>query len=78
MMNEMLSRLIAKAEGELCSAQQEYAAISPQIEAEKEIATAQNMLQSVLWMAEEFEMANLPRKRMILSQLIDKIELGSG
>lgn len=76
---DMLSRLIAKAEGEMHDARQEYAAISAQIEDEREIAHRIKMCYNQFcgW-AEEFEMANLPRKRMILSQLIDKVELGSG
>ncbi len=76
---DMLSRLIAKAEGELRSARQEYAAISAQIEDEREIAHRIRMCYNQFcgW-AEEFELASLPRKRMILAQLIDKVEVGRG
>lgn len=76
---DMLSRLIAKAEGELRSARQEYAAISAQIEDEREIAHRIRMCYNQFcgW-AEEFELASQPRKRMILAQLIDKVEVGRG
>lgn len=76
---EMLSRLIAKAEGELRNARQEYAAITAQIEDEKEIAHRIKMCYAQFcgW-AEEFELASLPRKRMILAQMIDKVEVGRG
>ena len=76
---DMLSRLIAKAEGELRSTRQEYAAISAQIEDEKEIAhRIKSCYNQFCGWAEEFEMASLPRKRIILSQLIDKVEVGKG
>lgn len=76
---DMLSRLIAKAEGELRSARQEYAAISAQIEDEREIAHRIRMCYNQFcgW-AEEFELASQPRKRIILAQLIDKVEVGRG
>lgn len=76
---DMLSRLIAKTEGELRSARQEYAAISAQIEDEREIAHRIRMCYNQFcgW-AEEFELASQPRKRIILAQLIDKVEVGQG
>lgn len=76
---DMLSRLIAKAEGELRSTRQEYAAISAQIEDEKEIAhRIKSCYNQFCGWAEEFEMASLPRKRIILGHLIDKVEVGRG
>lgn len=75
----MLARLIAKAEGELKIARQEYAAAITAENDEQE--TAQKIKacyrQFCGW-AEEFELASLPRKRVILGQLFEKIEVGKG
>ncbi len=75
----MLARLIAKAEGELKIARQEYAAAITAENDEQE--TAQKIKacyrQFCGW-AEEFELASLPRKRAILGQLFEKIEVGKG
>lgn len=75
----MLARLIAKAEGELKIARREYAAA---IAAENDEQEAAQKIKACYrqfcgW-AEEFEMASLPRKRVILGQLFEKIEVGKG
>lgn len=75
----MLARLIAKAEGELKFARQEYAAA---IAAENDEQEAAQKIKACYrqfcgW-AEEFELASLPRKRVILGQLFEKIEVGKG
>lgn len=76
---EMLARLIAKAENELKLARQEYTvalvAVEDEREAEQKIKACYR--QFCGW-AEEFEMASLARKRLILSQLFEKVEVGKG
>ena len=76
---EMLARLIAKAENELKIARQEYAAAVLAVDNEKEIARKIKECYSRFcgW-AEEFEMASLARKRVILSQLFERVEVGRG
>lgn len=76
---EMLARLIAKAENELKLARQEYTAALVAVEDERE---AEQKIKACYrqfcgW-AEEFEMASLARKRLILSQLFEKVEVGKG
>lgn len=76
---EMLARLIAKAEGELRIARQEYAAVLTQMDDEKETARKiKECYRQFCGWAEEFELATLPRKRMILSELLEKVEVGKG
>ena len=76
---EMLARLIAKAESELSSARQKYAMTLAQIE--DEAATTRRIKeyyrQFCGW-AEEFEMASTARKRVILSELLEKVEVRKG
>lgn len=76
---EMLARLIAKAENELKIARREYAAAVLAVDNEKEIARKIKECYSRFcgW-AEEFEMASLARKRVILSQLFERVEVGRG
>ena len=76
---EMLERLIAKAENELKIARREYAAAVLAVDNEKEIARKIKECYSRFcgW-AEEFEMASLARKRVILSQLFERVEVGRG
>lgn len=76
---EMLARLIAKAEVDLTQARQEYAKALQQAEDERELARqVRDCYQQFCGWAEEFELAPLARKRVILSQLLDKVELGKG
>ena len=76
---EMLARLISKAESELYIARQKYAKTMAQIEDEAETAKRikEYYLQFCGW-AEEFEMASTARKRVILSELLEKVEVGKG
>lgn len=76
---EMLARLIAKAENELKIARREYAAAVLAVDNEKEIARKIKECYSRFcgW-AEEFEMASLARKRVILSPLFERVEVGRG
>lgn len=76
---EMLARLIAKAENELKIARQEYAAAVLAVDNEKEIARKiKECYNHFCGWAEEFEMASLARKRVILSQLFERVEVGRG
>lgn len=76
---EMISRLIAKAEAELQEVRKEYAAALAQAEDEREVARKMRTCYNQFcgW-AEEFEMTSTARKRVILSQLYEKIEVGRG
>lgn len=76
---EMLARLIAKAEAELRAARQEYAKVLQEAEDDRELAQKikERYRQFCGW-AEEFELAPLARKRMILSELLEKVEVGKG
>lgn len=76
---DMLSRLIAKAEADLQAARKEYAAALAQAEDEREVTRKVRMCYNQFcgW-ADEFEMASTARKRVILSQLYEKVEVGRG
>ncbi len=75
----MLARLIAKAEGELKIARREYAAaVSAKNDEQEAAQKIKACYRQFCGWAEEFEMASLPRKRVILGQLFEKIEVGKG
>lgn len=75
----MLARLIAKAESELKIARREYAAaISAENDEQEAAQKIKACYRQFCGWAEEFEMASLPRKRVILGQLFEKIEVGKG
>lgn len=76
---EMLARLIAKAEAELRAARQEYAKVLQEAEDDRELAQKiKECYRQFCGWAEEFELAPLARKRMILSELLEKVEVGKG
>ena len=76
---EMLARLIARAEADLNQTRQEYAKALQQAEDERELARqVRDCYKQFCGWAEEFELAPLARKRVILSQLLEKVELGKG
>jgi site-specific DNA recombinase len=76
---EMLARLIAKAEAELRVARQEYAKVLQETEDDRELAQKiKECYRQFCGWAEEFELAPLARKRMILSELLEKVEVGKG
>lgn len=76
---EMLARLISKAESELYVARQKYAKTMAQIEDEAETAKRiKEYYRQFCGWAEEFEMASTARKRVILSELLEKVEVGKG
>ena len=66
---EMLARLIAKAEAELRAARQEYAKVLQEAEDDRELAQKiKECYRQFCGWTEEFELAPLARKRMILSE----------
>ena len=76
---EMLARLTAKAEAELRVARQEYAKVLQEAEDDRELAQKiKECYRQFCGWAEEFELAPLARKRMILSELLEKVEVGKG
>lgn len=76
---EMLARLITKAENELKLVRQEYATAMAAIEDEREAEQKiKECYRQFCGWAEEFEMASLARKRIILSYLFEKVEVGKG
>lgn len=76
---EMLARLIAKSEAELRAARQEYAKVLQEAEDDRELAQKiKECYRQFCGWAEEFELAPLTRKRMILSELLEKVEVGKG
>lgn len=76
---EMLARLIAKAEAELRAARQEYAKVLQEAEDDRELAQKiKECYRQFCGWAEEFELAPLARKRMILSELLEKVGVGKG
>lgn len=76
---EMLARLIAKSEAELRAARQEYAKVLQEAEDDRELAQKiKECYRQFCGWAEEFELAPLARKRMILSELLEKVEVGKG
>ena len=76
---EMLARLIAKAEAELRAARQEYAKVLQEAEDDRELAQKiKECYRQFCGWAEEFELAPLARKRMILNELLEKVEVGKG
>ena len=75
----MLSRLIAKAEADLREARQEYAEVLQETVDGRELAQKiKECYKQFCGWAEEFELAPLARKRVILSELLDKVEVGKG
>lgn len=76
---EQLSHLLTVSNERLRQAKEEYAQCGMDIQSEREalhqLDGYYNEFQS--W-ADEFDQASLPRKRMILSQLFEKVEVGKG
>lgn len=76
---DMLARLIAKAETDLQAARKEYAVMMAQAADEREVARKiRECYNQFCGWADEFEMASTARKRVILSQLYNKVTVGRG
>ena len=75
----MLARLLAEAEGARTLAPRGYAAaVSAKNDEQEAAQKIKACYRQFCGWAEEFEMASLPRKRVILGQLFEKIEVGKG
>lgn len=75
----MLTRPITKAESELKIASREYAAaVSAENDEQEAARKMKACYRRFCGWAEEFELASLPRKRVILGQLFEKMEVGKG
>lgn len=75
---QTLARLIAEAEAEAKQAKAEYAELLRSDTAHETIQQIRNYYNEFLGWANEFDLASVPRKRAILSQLIEKVEVGKG
>ena len=75
---EMLARLIAEAETEVRQAKEEYAELLRNDTTRATIQQIRSYSDEFLGWANEFDLATIPRKRAILGQLIEKVEVGKG
>ena len=73
---EMLARLIAEAETEVRQAKEEYAELLRNDTTRATIQQIRSYYDEFLGWANEFDLATIPRKRAILGQLIEKVEVG--
>lgn len=75
----MLDRLIKNAEADLANVKKEYKqATENVIDERKELKKLDQYYKDFMGWADEFEMATLERKRMILGQLFTKVEVAKG
>lgn len=75
---EMLARLIAQAEAEVRQAKDEYAALLQSNTDRTTVQQIRGYYDEFLGWANEFDLAPIQRKRAILAQLLEKVELGKG
>lgn len=75
---EMLARLIAEAETEVRQAKEEYAELLRNDTTRATIQQIRSYYDEFLGWANEFDLATIPRKRAILGQLIEKVEVERG
>lgn len=74
----VLSRMISKTEQEIDDLKLEYARLVTSAEEKApQLKKIEQYYNAFLGWANEFETATLQRKRMILSELIDRVEIGS-
>ena len=76
--DEMLARLIARAEAELQQEKQNYEELCRGLQTKETVSDIRTYYRDFLGWANEFDCASLPRKRAILSQLLDSVEVGRG
>ena len=74
---EMLARLIAQAEAEVRQAKDEYAALLQNNNHRATVQQIRNYYNEFLG-CNEFNLASIPRKRAILAELFEKVEVGRG
>ena len=75
---EMLARLIAQAEAEVRQAKDEYAALLQNNDDRTTVQQIRSYYDEFLGWANEFNLATVERKRVILAQLFEKVEVGKG
>ena len=75
---EMLARLITQAEAEVRQAKDEYAALLQNNDDRTTVQQIRSYYDEFLGWANEFDLATVERKRVILAQLFEKVEVGKG
>ena len=75
---EMLARLITQAEAEVRQAKDEYAALLQNNDDRTTVQQIRSYYNEFLGWANEFDLATIERKRAILAQLFEKVEVGKG
>ena len=73
----MLARLIQQAEAEVQQAKNEYAELLKNDSSRTTVQQIRKYYDEFLGWANEFDLASIPRKRTILAQLLEKVELST-
>lgn len=73
-----LARLIQQAETEVQQAKNEYTALLKDNSSRTTVQQIRKYYDEFLGWANEFDLASIPRKRTILAQLLERVELGRG
>ena len=73
-----LARLIQQAEAEVQQAKNEYAELLKSDSSRTTVQQIRKYYDEFLGWANEFDLASIPRKRTILAQLLEKVEVGKG
>lgn len=73
-----LARLIQQAEVEVQQAKNEYTALLKDNSSRTTVQQIRKYYDEFLGWANEFDLASVPRKRTILAQLLERVELGKG
>ena len=73
-----LARLIQQAEAEVQQAKNEYAELLKNDSSSTTVQQIRKYYDEFLGWANEFDLASIPRKRTILAQLLEKVEVGKG
>lgn len=73
-----LARLIQQAEAEVQLAKNEYTALLKDNSSRTTVQQIRKYYDEFLGWANEFDLASVPRKRTILAQLLERVELGKG
>lgn len=73
-----LARLIQQAEAEVQQAKNEYTALLKDDSSRTTVQQIRKYYDEFLGWANEFDLASIPRKRTILAQLLERVELGRG
>ena len=73
-----LARLIQQAEAEVQQAKNEYTELLKNDSSRTTVQEIRKYYDEFLGWANEFDLASIPRKRTILAQLLEKVEVGKG